>query len=257
MNNIAYARIFFNNEEYYVIIDLDTKTFQKVLPNYFEENFVIEKNKLSITENIKFLPPVKPTKIVCLGLNYIDHAKELNMPIPEEPVIFLKPSSAVVGDKDDIIYPDWIGRLDYEGELAVVIKKLIKDVSAENVKDYILGYTCFNDVTARDLQKKDGQWTRAKSFDTFAPIGPWIVPDIDTKNLNIQTLLNDKIVQSSNTKNMIFDVETVVSFVSKIMTLYPGDVISLGTPPNVGPMKKGDKVVVKIQNIGELTNFVK
>jgi 2-keto-4-pentenoate hydratase/2-oxohepta-3-ene-1,7-dioic acid hydratase in catechol pathway len=257
MNDIAYARIFFNNEEYYVIIDLDTKTFQKVLPNYFEENFVIEKNKLYITENIKFLPPVKPTKIVCLGLNYIDHAKELNMPIPEEPVIFLKPSSAVVGDKDDIIYPDWIGRLDYEGELAVVIKKLIKDVSAENVKDYILGYTCFNDVTARDLQKKDVQWTRAKSFDTFAPIGPWIVPDIDTKNLDIQTLLNDKIVQNSNTKNMIFDVETVVSFISKIMTLYPGDVISLGTPPNVGPMKKGDKVVVKIQNIGELTNFVK
>jgi 2-keto-4-pentenoate hydratase/2-oxohepta-3-ene-1,7-dioic acid hydratase in catechol pathway len=178
------------------------------------------------------------------------------MPIPEEPIIFLKPPSAVIGDKDNIVYPLCVEQLDYEGELAVVIKKTAKDVPVENVKDYILGYTCFNDVTARDLQRKDGQWTRAKSFDTFAPIGPWIVPNVDTKNLNIQTLLNDKIVQNSNTKNMIFDVEIVISFVSKIMTLYPGDVISLGTPPNVGPMKRGDKVVVKIQNIGELTNFV-
>ncbi len=256
MNNIAYGCIFFDNEKHYVIIDRNTNTFQKVLPNYLEENFVIDKKKYPLTEKNKFLPPVKPTKIICLGLNYIDHAKELNMPIPEEPIIFLKPSSAIVGDKDNIVYPSCVKQLDYEGELAVVIKKTAKDVPKEEVKDYILGYTCFNDVTARDLQKKDGQWTRAKSFDTFAPIGPWIVPDINTKNLNIQTLLNDKVVQNSNTKNMIFDVETVVSFVSKIMTLYPGDVISLGTPPNVGPMKKGDKVVVKIQDIGELTNFV-
>ena len=254
--NFAYARILYNNSEHYVVVDLTTNFFQKVLPNYFEENFIIDDNKIPITTDIKFLPPTLPTKIICLGLNYIDHAKELNMPIPEEPIIFLKPSSAVIGDKDSIIYPSCVSQLDYEGELAVVIKKTAKNVPEEKVKDYILGYTCFNDVTARDLQKKDGQWTRAKSFDTFAPIGPWIVPDVDTKNLVIQTLLNDKIVQNSNTKNMIFDVETVVSFVSKIMTLYAGDVISLGTPPNVGPMKKGDKVVVRIQNIGELTNFV-
>jgi 2-keto-4-pentenoate hydratase/2-oxohepta-3-ene-1,7-dioic acid hydratase in catechol pathway len=256
MNNIVYARVFFDNKEQYVLIDLKTNTFQKVLPNYFEDNFVIEKDFFHLTEDIKFLPPTKPTKIVCLGLNYIDHTKELNMTIPEEPVIFLKPSSAVIGHKDSIVYPDNVGRVDYEGELAVVIKNIAKNVPKNNVKDHILGYTCFNDVTARDLQKKDGQWTRAKSFDTFAPIGPWIVPDIDTKNLDIQTLLNDKIVQNSNTKNMIFDIETVVSFISKIMTLYPGDVISLGTPPNVGPIKKGDKIVVKIQNIGELINFV-
>lgn len=256
MNNISYACVFFNNEEHYVIIDRDTKTFQKISLSYFEENFVIDNNKYSLTEKIKFLPPVRPTKIICLGLNYIDHARELGMSVPEEPIIFMKPSSSVIGDKDNIVYPSCVKQLDYEGELAVVIKKTAKNVSKENVKDCILGYTCFNDVTARDLQKKDGQWTRSKSFDTFAPIGPWIVPDIDTKNLSIQTLLNDKIVQDSNTKNMIFDVETVVSFISKIMTLYQGDVISLGTPSNVGPMKKGDKIVVKIQNIGELTNFV-
>ena len=256
MNNFAYARVLYDNEESYVVIDFNSGTFQKVLPNYFEKDFVVDNKKFVLTKEIKFLPPTKPTKIVCLGLNYIDHAKELNMPIPEEPIIFLKPPSAVIGDKDNIVYPLCVEQLDYEGELAVVIKKTAKDVPVENAKDYILGYTCFNDVTARDLQRKDGQWTRAKSFDTFAPIGPWIVPDVDTKNLSIQTILNDKIVQNSNTKNMIFDVEIVISFVSKIMTLYPGDVISLGTPPNVGPMKRGDKVVVKIQNIGELTNFV-
>lgn len=256
MENIFYARVEVEKNEIWGIINLKKNKIIQITPDYFSPNFKITSNFFELSDKIKFLAPTKPSKIVCLGLNYIDHAKELKMAIPEEPIIFIKPSSAVIGHKDKIIYPKQTTQLDYEGELAVVIRKETKNISPAEVYNHILGFTCFNDVTARDLQKKDGQWTRAKSFDTFAPIGPWIVPNIDVSNLRIQTLLNDKVVQDSNTKNMIFNVELVVSFISKIMTLYPGDVISLGTPPGVGPMKKGDKVVVKIENIGELENYV-
>ncbi|MFN3550226.1 MAG: fumarylacetoacetate hydrolase family protein [Endomicrobiia bacterium] len=251
-----YARLLCGKEEFYAIIN-DDNTFQKVSPSYFLDNYYVSKRKYKLNDNIKFLSPSKPTKIVCLGLNYKDHAEELKMEVPCEPIIFIKPSSSIVAHKENIIYPDCVKQLDYEGEVAVVIKKQAKNISPREVKNYILGYTCFNDVTARDLQKKDGQWTRAKSFDTFAPIGPYIVSGIDLENLSIQTILNGKIVQNSNTKSMIFTVDYVISFVSKIMTLYPGDIISLGTPAGVGPMKKGDTVTVKIENIGELTNFVK
>ncbi len=252
---MKYARIFHDNKEKYGIINSDS-LFQEILPSYFSSEYQIIGDSIILNENIKFLSPCEPTKIVCLGLNYIDHAYELKMEIPQEPIIFIKPSSAVIGHKEDIIYPDGVTQLDYEGELALVIKKKTKNVKPEEVKDFILGFTCFNDVTARDLQRKDGQWTRAKSFDTFAPIGPWIVSDVNVGDLKIQTILNGKIVQNSTTKNMIFKIEDVVSFVSKIMTLYPGDVISLGTPPGVGPMKKGDIISVRIEDIGELTNFV-
>ncbi len=253
---MKYARILYGDKERFVIINSDNNTFQEISPSYFSSDYQVVNESILLDENIKFLPPCNPTKIVCLGLNYIDHAYELKMGIPQEPIIFIKPSSAVIGHKDNIIYPVGVTQLDYECELAVVMKKKTKNIKPEDVKDFILGFTCFNDVTARDLQRKDGQWTRAKSFDTFAPIGPWIVPDVNVENLKIQTILNGKVVQSSNTKNMIFKVEEVVSFVSKIMTLYPGDVISLGTPPGVGPMKKGDIVTIKIENIGELINYV-
>jgi len=253
---VKYARILYGDKERFVIINSDNNTFQEISPSYFSSDYRVVNESILLDENIKFLPPCNPTKIVCLGLNYIDHAYELKMGIPQEPIIFIKPSSAVIGHKDNIIYPVGVTQLDYECELAVVMKKKTKNIKPEDVKDFILGFTCFNDVTARDLQRKDGQWTRAKSFDTFAPIGPWIVPDVNVENLKIQTILNGKVVQSSNTKNMIFKVEEVVSFVSKIMTLYPGDVISLGTPPGVGPMKKGDIVTIKIENIGELINYV-
>lgn len=253
---IKYARLCWENKEIYTIVNNDN-TFQEISPSYFVDNYKISNKKYNLEENVKFLPPSNPTKIVCLGLNYKDHAEELKMSIPSEPIIFIKPSSSIIAHKENIIYPECVEQLDYEGELAVVIKKQARNIAPKQVSDYILGYTCFNDVTARDLQKKDGQWTRAKSFDTFAPIGPYIVSGINAENLNIQTILNNKIVQSSNTKNMIFSVDYVVSFVSKIMTLYPGDIISLGTPPGVGPMKKGDVISIKIENIGELTNFVK
>ena len=198
----------------------------------------------------------KPSKIIALGLNYIDHAKELNMKIPDEPIIFLKPPSAVIGHLEKIIYPEGVKELHYEAELAIVVKKRAKNVPPEDAYRYILGYTCFNDVTARDIQRKDIQWTRAKSFDTFCPVGPEIVSNIDPSNLKIEAYLNDKLVQSSNTKNMIFKVPEIFSFISKIMTLEEGDIIATGTPPGVGPMKRGDKIEVRIEKIGSLINFV-
>jgi 2-keto-4-pentenoate hydratase/2-oxohepta-3-ene-1,7-dioic acid hydratase in catechol pathway len=205
----------------------------------------------------RLLAPVMPTKIVAVGLNYRDHAKEFNLKIPEEPLLFLKPQTSVIGPNEDIVYPKGVAQLDYEAELGIVISKKCRSVSPEKVSDYILGYTCFNDVTARDLQAKDGQWTRAKSFDTFAPIGPWIVTDIENPgSLKITSSLNGQIKQSSNTSNMIFDVFTIVSFVSQIMTLEAHDVIATGTPPGVGPMQPGDTITISIEKIGELTNKV-
>lgn len=198
----------------------------------------------------------KPSKIVCAGLNYIDHAKELNMKIPDEPIIFLKPSSSVIFSNEKIKYPRMSKRVDYEAELAVVIGKKCKNVSDKNAKKYILGYACLNDVTSRDLQKKDGQWTRAKSFDTFCPLGPHIVSGINPDNLKIELYLNGELKQSSNTKNLIFKIPELVSFISKIMTLEKYDVIATGTPVGVGPVKIGDKIEVKIEKIGTLTNYV-
>ncbi len=253
---IGFAKVEYNNKILYGIIDFYKNCIKTINNSYFE-NYEFDGNTIEFKKNnIKFLPPTSPTKIVCLGLNYKDHAEELKMPIPSEPIIFIKPPSSIIGDKDNIIYPPNVQQLDYEAELAVVIKSKCKNVKETEVDKYILGYTCFNDVTARDLQRKDGQWTRSKSFDTFAPIGPYIVSGIDVSNLNIQAILNDKIVQNSTTANMIFSIEYVISFVSHIMTLYPGDVISLGTPVGVGPMQPGDKIVVKIESIGELTNYV-
>ena len=205
---------------------------------------------------IHILPPCEPQKIVLVGLNYRDHAEELGMDIPDEPLIFLKPPTALIGDGDSIVYPEISQRVDYEAELAFVVSKKAKNVSVEDARDYIFGYTCLNDVTARDLQKKDGQWTRAKSFDTFCPVGKWIETEFDWRNKKIEAYLNGKLKQSSNTNNFIFGVEEIFSFVSKIMTLNPGDLISTGTPPGVGAMSPGDVVEVKIEGIGVLSNKI-
>lgn len=207
-------------------------------------------------EKVKILPPVNPTKIVAVGLNYKDHAKELNMQIPDEPIIFIKPSTTVIGHMDKIIYPEQSQQVDYEAELAVIIKNKIKNLAPDEFSQNILGYTCLNDVTARDLQRKDGQWTRAKSFDTFAPIGPFVETELDPDNLSIKLFLNGELKQSSNTSNFIFDVKTLVIFISKIMTLNRGDVITTGTPAGVGPIKKGDRIEIEIEKIGRLINFV-
>lgn len=206
---------------------------------------------------VKLLPPVQPTKIIGVGVNYHDHAREMGRSLPEEPLLFLKPPSALIGHNDAIIYPRAVKRVDYEGELAVIIKKEARDLTDEDdVNEVILGYTCFNDVTARDLQLKDVQFTRAKSFDTFAACGPCVATDLDPSHLTIKTFLNGKLRQSSNTRHMIFPVPFLVRFISRIMTLCPGDIITTGTPAGVGPMSPGDRVDVQIEGIGTLSNVV-
>jgi 2-keto-4-pentenoate hydratase/2-oxohepta-3-ene-1,7-dioic acid hydratase in catechol pathway len=205
---------------------------------------------------VKLLSPVVPSKVVCAGLNYKEHIKELNLRVPEEPVIFLKPSTTIIGPNESIIYPRTVTQLDYEGELGIVISRLTRGIKESQVSDYILGFTCANDVTARDLQRKDGQWTRAKSFDTFCPVGPWIETRLNPDNLTIKTFLNNKIKQNSSTKNFIFSVPRIVSFISQIMTLLPGDLILTGTPPGIGPMQNNDQIAIEIQGIGRLINKV-
>lgn len=207
-------------------------------------------------DKVAILPPCKPTKIVCVGLNYRDHAAEMKDRIPDEPVLFIKPASSVLGHGGEIVYPKQSQQVDYEAELGVVIGKQARHVKAADAHKYIQGYTCFNDVTARDLQKKDVQWTRAKSFDTFAPVGPFIVTDIDPRNLKIESRLNGKVMQSSNTSNMIFDAFQLVEFISGVMTLEQGDVIATGTPSGIGPMNKGDIIEIEIEKVGILRNKV-
>jgi len=203
------------------------------------------------------LCPIIPTKVVAVGLNYKDHAEELGLSLPDEPLIFLKPTSALVGPEDAIILPPESREVHYEGELAVIIgKELYRPRTYKQVEEAILGYTCFNDVTARDLQRKDGQWTRAKSFNTFAPCGPYIVKGLDLGSQRIITRVNGEVKQSSTTENLIFNVFKLVKFIANIMTLYPGDIIATGTPPGVGPLKAGDVVEVEIQDIGVLRNYV-
>ncbi len=197
-----------------------------------------------------------PTKVVLVGLNYRDHAKELKMRLPE-PILFLKPPTAVIGPEENIVYPAQATRVDYEAELAVVIKTKCKDLGQDEVMEHVEGFTCLNDVTARDLQSKDVQWTRAKSFDTFCPVGPQIVKDIEPNNVKIQSYLNGELRQDSNTSNFIFSVEELVSFASKVMTLLPGDIIATGTPSGIGAMKRGDTIEIKIEGIGTLRNYVK
>ena len=207
----------------------------------------------------ELLAPAEPSKIVCVGLNYGEHIKESQSAntVPEEPVLFIKPPTAVIGPNDMIPCYRNLDRVDYEGELAIVIGKKIFKVDESQIRDAIFGYTILNDVTARNLQKKDIQWTRAKGFDGFCPIGPWIVTDIDPTDLKIETRLNDEIRQSGRTSEQIWDIFKLTSFISNVMTLLPGDIISTGTPKGVGPVKPGDIVSITIDNIGTLTNGVK
>ncbi len=201
---------------------------------------------------------IKPSKIVCVGLNYRKHAQEFNMPIPEEPVIFLKPPSSLVYDGDDIVYSPLTQELHYEAELGVVIGRTCKGISKKDVYPHIEGYVCANDVTARDLQRKDGQWTRSKSFDTFCPIGKMVTQKdmVNPDHLRIRAFLNGKTVQDSNTSDMIFPVADIVAFISSVMTLLPQDIILTGTPPGVGPMQKGDLIRIEIEEIGAISNRV-
>jgi len=204
----------------------------------------------------RFLAPVAPSKILAIGLNYKDHAAERNKPLPPEPLMFMKPSTAVIGPNNPIRLPAGVGRVDYESELGVIIGRRAYRVSAEQADDYVLGLTCLNDVTARDLQTKDVQYTRAKGFDTFAPIGPCIAIGLDSTSLDIEGWMNGDRRQSSNTRQLIFPVREIIAFASAVMTLLPGDVIATGTPAGIGALQAGDRFMVRIEGIGELANPV-
>jgi 2-keto-4-pentenoate hydratase/2-oxohepta-3-ene-1,7-dioic acid hydratase in catechol pathway len=244
----------YENEIHYGIVEGETI---RLLDKTFLDSDCKVTDKLLLLDKVTLLAPVEPRKVICVGLNYVSHIKEMDHSLPDDPIIFLKPQTCVIGPEDEIVYPKISQRVDYEAELAAIIGKAVKDVSEKEAEKAIFGYTCANDVTARDLQQKDGQWTRGKSFDTFCPIGPWVVTDLDPNHLDIQLLLNGELKQSSNTQYLITAVPKLVSFISQVMTLFPGDVILTGTPEGVGPMQPGDEVIVRIQEIGELRNTIK
>jgi 2-keto-4-pentenoate hydratase/2-oxohepta-3-ene-1,7-dioic acid hydratase in catechol pathway len=207
---------------------------------------------------IRLLPPVVPSKIVCVGRNYRLHAEELGNQVPNEPLLFLKPPSSVIGHGESIILPAVSGNVEHEGELAVIIGRTMRLLSEDaDPLSYVLGYTCLNDVTARDLQRKDVQFTRAKSFDTFCPLGPSIETELDPCGLEIETRVNKEVRQRGNTSQMIFPVAFLLRYVAGVMTLNPGDVVSTGTPSGVGPLREGDTVEVEIEGVGRLENGVK
>ena len=218
-------------------------------------SLMLDGNSYQLAE-VRLLPPCLPSKIVGLGLNYRSHAEETKLSIPAVPLIFIKPSTAVIGPGDEIVLPRFSRRVDYEGEMGVVVGKKAKNVPKDKARDYVLGYTCVNDVSERYAQREDGQWTRAKGFDTFAPIGPWIETEIEPDNLKIKTYLNKELRQSAYTADLIFGVYDLMSFISGVMTLLPGDIIATGTPSGIGPMNPGDVVEVRIDKIGTLRNFV-
>jgi len=209
---------------------------------------------------VRLLPPCTPSKIVCVGRNYRDHAKELNNPVPAEPLLFLKPPSALIASGDAILYPPQSEQVHFEGELGVLIGRRCRDLTdPAAAPDYIFGYTCVNDVTARDLQKRDVQFTRGKGFDTFCAVGPCVVrrDDLDAAALSVRTYLDGELKQDGNTRDLIFPLGIILSYISQVMTLEPGDLIATGTPAGVGPMQPGSTVVVSVEGIGELRNTVR
>jgi len=229
--------------------------FVRPLQGTFFENPVPTGEEVPVTD-LRLLAPVLPSKVVCVGRNYVEHAIEMDSDVPEEPLLFLKPSTTVIGPGDYIPYPSASSQVDHEGELAVVIGRLARRVPAEEAGKFILGFTCGNDVTARDLQRKDGQWTRGKGFDGFCPLGPWIETELDPGDLAIECRVNGERRQWARTSQLTFGSAELVEYVSAVMTLLPGDVIMTGTPAGVGPMRVGDTVEVEIEGIGVLANEV-
>ena len=227
----------------------------RVLSGTFFENPIPTGGEVGVSE-VRLLAPVIPSKVVAVGRNYLEHAQELGNEVPEEPLIFLKPSTAVIGPGDPVLLPPESSRVDHEAELAVVIGRLCRRVSQEDAPKFLLGYTCGNDVTARDLQEKDGQWTRAKGFDGFCPVGPWVETELDPSDLEVACRVNGEVRQAGRTSAMVFPPAVVVSYVSQVMTLLPGDVILTGTPAGIGPLADGDEVEVEVEGIGVLANPV-
>ena len=235
-----------NNEDQILVLRGDP-LFGGIIPT---------ESKVSLSD-VRLLAPVIPrSKVVCVGKNYADHAAEMGSEVPKEPVIFLKPNTSVIGPNDIIQWPRMSERVDFEGELAIVISRICTDVPAVKVSDVIFGYTIANDVTARDLQKVDGQWNRAKGFDTFCPLGPWIETEFEVGAQKIITTLNGEVKQSEPLSSMTFKIPQIIEFITSVMTLLPGDVILTGTPAGIGPMPAGAEVIVTIEGIGSLSNKV-
>lgn len=249
-----YARVSFENEILWGLVE--DNTFVPITDVPWNDHEITDL-KIDL-DRCGLLAPVMPSKIILIGLNYRDHIKESQSAneAPDEPVIFMKPPTTIIGPGDDIPYPPELDRVDYEGELAAVIGKEVYRVDEKQAEEAVFGFTCLNDVTARHLQKKDVQWTRGKGFDGFAPVGPWLVTDIDPLDLEIRTYLNDELRQDSKTSYQIWNVYALISFISRVMTLLPGDVISTGTPKGIGAVQPGDKVRITIENIGTLENGV-
>ena len=249
---MKYIKFKYNEKECYGVLENDIIKF---IDGDIFNTYIITSQSVKL-DDVKILPPFMPSKIVCVGLNYLDHQIEMNEFTDEFPKLFIKPNTCIIGNNDNIISPIGVDRVDFEGELAVVIKKTAKNIDKGSAREYILGYTCLNDVTAREIQKIDGQWTRAKSFDTFAPIGPVIETDINPDNVELKTIVNGEIKQHSNTRLLIWKVDFLIEEISKIMTLLPGDIITTGTPKGCGKLEIGDKVEIEIEGIGKLTNYL-
>jgi 2-keto-4-pentenoate hydratase/2-oxohepta-3-ene-1,7-dioic acid hydratase in catechol pathway len=250
---VRIARFTKDGDLFFGVVE-DEETIATVAAHPFGEiQFTGERQALA---DVRLTAPILPSKVIAIGKNYAEHAREMGGEAPDEPVMFMKPSTSVIGQREAMVYPPLSERVDYEGELAVVIGRLCRQVPAARAADVILGYTCANDVTARDLQKRDGQWTRGKGFDTFCPLGPWIETALDPSDLAITTTVNGDVRQSSRTSKLLHGIPELVEFVTQVMTLLPGDVILTGTPEGVGPMQVDDEVSVTIENIGTLTNRV-
>lgn len=205
---------------------------------------------------VRLLAPIRPGKIICVGRNYAEHAREQNVEVPDIPMLFMKPPSAIIGPGDTIVLPPQSKQVEHEGELAVVIGRAGRWIPAEDALNHVLGYTAANDVTARDLQRRDGQWTRGKGFDTFLPLGPWIDTELNPSDVLVQTRVNGEMRQMASTREMMFTVEQLIAFISSVMTLEPGDLILTGTPAGIGPLTPGDVVEVTVEGVGSLSNPV-
>ena len=250
---MKFARFEANADIYNGVVEADEIT---VIRGSFFDQYEMTDQKYSISE-IRFLPPVQPTKIVCVGQNYRGHIEELGVPVPKEPVIFFKPPSCLIGHEHPIIYPQDAGRVDYEGELAVVIKKAMKNVNESDALNFVLGYACFNDVTERNLVGSNPfMLNLSKGMDTFGPCGPYLVTDLDPNRLVLQTFLNGALKQQDNTGNCVFSIQRLLSYICRYITLLPGDVVATGTPQGIAPMQPGDRVEVEIEGVGRLQNSV-
>jgi 2-keto-4-pentenoate hydratase/2-oxohepta-3-ene-1,7-dioic acid hydratase in catechol pathway len=250
---MKYARFEYRGKSHYGIVEGDE--IRGLQGSMLEDNE--ETGVRYPAKDVRLLSPITPTKIVCIGQNYLEHIKEIGATPPREPLFFLKPPSSLIGPGEAIVYPRNATRVDYEGELAIVIKRRMKDIPESEAKEYVLGYSCFNDVTERDLVGKNPfNLTIAKGFDTFSCFGPYIATDIDPDNVQVWTYLNGELKQNDNTRNCVFRVPRLLSYLSQCLTLFPGDIVSTGTPKGIAPMHPGDLVEVEVEGIGRLANRI-